>query len=84
MQAIEQIKQERINTLSLFRNKEGQVKEGYICTMHGEEIELDKHFFSQYEIQEIWNVKRNEYGYVQSSYDYKIIEKNTGKTIFEQ
>lgn len=91
MDVLERIKDEGINTLCTFRetNKttgEQKVYGYYICTMTADEIDIGRHdpFINRYEIQEIFNVRKNEYGYVYKSYDYKIIEKSSGNVVFSQ
>ena len=83
LQAIEQIKDEKINVVCFFHTPGGNVRGAYICTKAGEEITLDSSFFSQYTLEEIWNVRRNVSG-VNRIFDYKITEKNTNTVIYSQ
>lgn len=88
---LETLKSEGINTFSKFyaKNKltgELEMDSIYICTRGGSEVEIDKisNFNDKYEIKETFNARKNSYGYVYKSHDYEIVEKSTGKVIFNQ
>ena len=75
---------EKINVLSLFHKANGEVRSGFVCTRMGTEINLDADFISKYEVEEIWNLKRNDSGCVDKCWDYKITDKITNKVVLYQ
>lgn len=88
---LEILKREKINTFSKFfeKNKRtGELELGsmYICTRGGSEVDIKSisAFCDKYEIKETFNARKNSYGWVVKSFDYEIIEKDTGKVVFSQ
>lgn len=82
--ALEIIKNEKINVVCLFHDDDGATRAAYLCTKDGTELDLDSSFFSKYDLEEIWNVKWTSTGCLSGIYDYKITEKISGQVVFSQ
>lgn len=90
---LEEIKTDGINVATFSRykrdkdeHKKGDLKEVYICSMTGSEITLDEQFLNQYDVIEEWldSIKYSSSGYVYKVTTYKVIEKSSGKVVYEK
>lgn len=90
---LKKIQEEGINAVAFSRyrrdkdyHKKGELKEVYICSITGGEINLDTQFLDEYDITEEWMnpIQYTSTGYVQKSTIYRVIEKAANKVVYEK